>query len=191
MSSEVGGRQSEVGGPCARAGAWAIFFVLLLIAGSGTARAHRAVLIGSEGLDRASATRLTDADIAWAVYGTLPAGATQHLSFARPASGMFRARVLVGTRQSNLGLNPWMALVGPGFERPAGLEGLLRDGEGAVLIAPPADREVELFQDVPWPVLVGASVEMPLPSDGIYYLLVFDPSGRIGPYIVDTGYLQD
>jgi hypothetical protein len=171
--------------------ALAAFLVLALIADGGAARAHRAVLIGTEGLDRGSATRLSDADIAWAVHGTLLSGATQHLSFTRPESGMFRARVLVGTRQANLGLNPWLALVGPGLDRPAGLEGLLREGEGALLVAPPVNRELEPFQDVPWPVLVGASMELSLPADGVYYLLVFDPSGQVGPYIVDTGYLQD
>jgi hypothetical protein len=196
MSSQVGSRKSGVGslavrGHCVRAAALLASLVLVLIADAGGARAHRAVLIGSEGLDRASATRLSDADIAWAVYGTLPAGATQHLSFTRPESGTFRARVLVGTRQANLGLNPWLALVGPGLERPAGLEGLLQEGEGAILVAPPADREVEPFQDVPWPVLVGASMELPLHAEGLYYLLVFDPNGQVGPYIVDTGYLQD
>jgi hypothetical protein len=169
-----------------------VALVVVVLAGRADhARAHRALLIGSEGLDRATATRLTDADIAWAVFGTLPAGATQHLSFARPESGRFRARVLVGTRQSNLSLNPWMVLVGPGLDRPAGLDGLLQEGEGAVFVAPPADREVELFQAVPWPVLVGASMELTLPADGLYYLLIFDPSGQTGPYIVDTGYLQD
>jgi hypothetical protein len=175
----------------ARCVALASLLVVLLTADGGAARAHRALLIGTEGQSRPTAMWLTDADIAWAVHGTLTSGATQHLAFTRPASGMFRARVLVGTRQANLSLNPWLALVGPGLERPPGLEGLLHEGEGAVLIGPPPDREVELFQDVPWPVLVGASMELALPAEGVYYLLILDLSGQAGPYIVDTGYLQD
>jgi hypothetical protein len=169
-----------------------VLLLALLLASTGdTAHGHRALLIGTEGQTRSTAIWLTDADIAWAVYGSLPAGATQHLAFTRPASGMFRARVLVSTRQANLRLDPWLALVGPGLERPPGLEGLLREGEGAVLAAPPPSRELELFQDVPWPVLAGASMELALPAEGVYYLLVFDPSGQAGSYIIDTGYLQD
>jgi hypothetical protein len=165
--------------------------VFISLAGSDRAQAHQTILIGSEGLERATATHITDADIAWAVWGALPEGATQHLAFVRPASGMFRARVLVPTRQANLQLNPWLALVGPGLERPAGLEGVLREGEGAILVPPPESRELEMFQDVPFPVIAGASFETPLPADGPYYLLVFDPSGQGGSYLIDTGYLQD
>ncbi len=158
----------------------------------GVVQAHRAMLIGKEGLDRATATRITDADIAWAVFGQLPSGATQFLSFTRPASGQFRARVLVPTQQANLRLNPWIALVGPALDRPAGLDGLLGEGEGAVLVAGPADRELELSPPIaPFPFLVGASLEVTLPADGLYYLLVFDPSGEGGNYLIDTGYQQD
>jgi hypothetical protein len=165
--------------------------VAVALTAPAPARAHQTMLIGKEGLDRASAVRITDADIAWAVFGTLPVGATQHLVFERPASGRFRARVLVPTMQANLALNPWLALVGPGLARPEGLAELLPEGEGAILVAPPAERELELFQAVPWPVLVGASFEVTLPADGPYYLLVFDPGGQGGPYLIDTGYLQD
>ena len=165
---------------------------VLALSGSESARAHRGLVIGSAGLDRYTATWIEDADIAWAVFGTLPGGATQHLIFMRPASGQFRARALVPTSQSNLRLNPWLALVGPGLDRPAGLEGLLAEGEGAILVAPPADREVELNPLIaPFLVLVGASLEVTLPADGPYYLLVFDPTGEPGPYLVDIGYLQD
>jgi hypothetical protein len=156
------------------------------------ATAHRALLIGSEGQDRATATHITDTDLAWAVFGSLPAGATQHLTFSRAGSGMFRARALVLTRQSNLALNPWLALVGPGLSRPPELDSLLPEGEGATLVAPPADRELEMNQLIaPFPFLVGASFEMALPADGPYYLLVFDPSGQAGSYLVDIGYFQD
>ena len=183
----------------AHAGSAALRLALLLaltaaltLTGSDSARAHRGLVIGSAGLDRYTATWIEDADIAWAVFGTLPAGGTQHLIFMRPTSGQFRARVLVGTSQSNLRLNPWLALVGPGLDRPAGLEGLLGEGEGAILVAPPADREVELNPLIaPFLVLVGASLELTLPADGPYYLLVFDPTGQPGPYLVDIGYLQD
>lgn len=164
----------------------------LLLGGGDTASAHRAMLLGKEGLERGSATWITDADVAWAVYGQLPAGATQFLALTRPQSGMFRARVLVGTQQANLALNPWLALVGPGLPRPEGLDDLLGPDEGAIIAGPPPDRDLELFpQGYPWPVLVGASIELPLPADGPYYLLVFDPRGQSGAYLVDTGYLQD
>jgi hypothetical protein len=159
--------------------------------GSRPASAHQPLLIGGEAVSRETALRLPDADIAWAVFGTLPAGTTHFLVFARPASGQFRARVLVSARQANSGLNPWLALVGPGLPRPAGLDGLLGDAEGAILVAPPAERTVEPFQATPFPVLVGAALELALPADGPYYLLVFDPSGAAGPYLIDTGYLQD
>lgn len=157
----------------------------------GRGGAHRAMLIGAEGLERRTAVQISDADIAWAVHGSLPAGATQHLMFMRPAGGMLRARVLVPTRQANLSLNPWLALVGPGLPRPADLDGMLAADEGAVLVAPPDSRELEVFQDLPWPVLAGAALELALPADGPYLLLVFDPNGRGGPYLLDIGYLQD
>jgi hypothetical protein len=153
--------------------------------------AHQPLLIGSEAVSRATARRIPDADIAWAAFGTLAANSTQFLVFARPASGRFRARALVGTFQANTALNPWLALVGPGLPRPDGLDGLLADGEGAILVAPPADRTIEPFQATPFPVLVGASLEVTLPTDGPYFLLVFDPAGLTGPYVIDTGYLLD
>jgi hypothetical protein len=188
--------EARVALPFRGGGARLLFLAALLVAfmfgHSDSAEAHRAMLIGREGLDRDTAMWIADADIAWAVYGQLPAGATQFLAFARPASGMFRARVLVGTQQANLALKPWLALVGPGLPRPEGLDGLLGPDEGAVFAGSPPDRELELFeQGYPWPVLVGASMELLLPADGTYYLLVFDPSGQAGPYLVDTGYLQD
>ena len=171
----------------------ALMIVLTLPAGAPVVDAHRAVVIGRDGLSRDTAIRLEDADIAWAVFGALPARETQHLTFLRPASGMVRARVLVGTQQSNLRLNPWLALAGPGLPRPPAFDALLPAGEGALLFPPPDDRDVELFEQAfPWPVLVGASFEIALPeANGPFYLLVFDPSGQSGPYVVDTGYLLD
>jgi len=167
----------------------------LLVAATGaapSASAHRVILIGNQSTDRASAIRLTDADIAWAINGTLPAGVAQIIAFTRPTSGMFRARALVSTFQSNTQLNPWLALVGPGLPRPDGLDAFLQDGEGALLFAPPEARGLEMFQDLPFPMLVGASFEAPLPdADGPYFLLIFDPAGRTGPYVIDTGYLLD
>lgn len=181
-------RPSSIG----RAAAIVALVWVLCLETAGVVQAHRALLIGKEGQDRASATRITDADVAWAVFGQLPPGATQFLSFARPASGQFRARVLVPTQQANLRLNPWIALIGPGLDRPAGLDGLLADGEGAMLVAGPGNREVELAPQIaPFPFLAGASLEVTLPADGLYYLLVFDPSGEGGNYLIDTGYLQD
>lgn len=177
-----------------RVSVFALALLILAVAdGRHHADAHRALLLGRDGLDRATAVYVVDADIAWAVFGNVPAGGGQWLRFDRPASGRFRVRAYVGTQQANLNLNPWLAVIGPGFERPAGLEGMLAPGEGAVLIAPPADRELALFeQAVPWAVLDGASAEFTLPeAPGPYYLLVFDPSGQSGTYILDTGYLLD
>jgi hypothetical protein len=155
------------------------------------ALAHQPLVMNGAAADRGSALRIPDADVAWAVFGTLPAGGTQYLTFTRPASGMFRARALVQTARANPQLNPWLVLLGPGLERPPGLEGMLQDGEGALVLAPPDPRPVEPFQATPLPVLVGTSVELALPADGPYYLLIFDPSGQAGAYVIDTGYLQD
>lgn len=147
--------------------------------------------LGSGSTERASATWIEDADRTWAVFGQLPTGATQHVAFARPAGGRIRARVLVQTRQANLALDPWLVLVGPGLERPAPLDALLPPGEGALFVAPPPSRELELFEPSQFAVLAGASLELWLPADGPYYLLVFDPSGQAGAYILDIGYLLD
>lgn len=171
------------------------FFLIAVLlcasVGADLVQAHRALLLNEGATDRAGALRLEDADIAWAIFGALPPGGTQFVSFARPGSGMFRARVLVPARGATLSLNPWIALVGPGLPRPDGFDALLGPGEGAVLVAGPADRELDLFQAVPYPVLIGASLEMPLPADGPFFLLIFDPTGEGGSYLIDTGYLQD
>lgn len=176
--------------PLKRAGVALTLLTLALLAAL-PASAHQSLYLGTGGQDRASALILPDADIAWAVFGTLPPGAAQFLSFERPASGWYRARVLVPARGANPLLNPWIALVGPGLERPDGLDWLLADGEGAILVAAPESRELEIFQDLPYPVVSGASLELELPAHGPYHLIVFDPSGETGAYLIDTGYLQD
>lgn len=169
----------------------AVLLVALALLPVGAA-AHRELPLGTAGQTREAAVAIPDADIAWMALGSLPAGGTQHLSFVRPESGRFRARVLVGTRQANLRLNPWLALAGPGLPRPPELEGLLPEGEGVLFFPPPESRELEAFpQAFPWPVLAGASLELDLPAAGPYFLLVFDPSGQGGTYLLDTGYLFD
>jgi hypothetical protein len=84
-----------------------------------------------------------------------------------------------------------LALVGPGLPRPDGFADLLGPGEGALLAGAVEGREVEVFPELPYPVLVGAALDTELPADGPYYLLIFDPGGQSGAYVIDTGFLLD
>lgn len=173
--------------------AW--FFVVALLGSlllwPAVAEAHRPVFVEPERATLQTPFEIGDPAISWAFYGRLSGPASHGVYRLHAEAGeplYFGA--LVPMIERLRGLRPSVALVGPGLpaEGVAELPIAAPPGSGAILLHPVGtepQRFYEPFTQVNyWKY---PDIQIPAPSTGDYWLVVWSPSGQTGPYMLAVG----
>jgi hypothetical protein len=161
-------------------------FLAWMTLSPGRALAHAPIYLNGDHTSPDAAQPLGDPASPGLVYGTLPAGGAQYVSFSISATQPFHAMVLRTLRADSF--NPAIAIVGPGLGDPTGAPFAVPDGDGVLYVSPP-DRAVPiLVADLGLRFLAGAGFDGPLGEDGDYYLVMYGADGGGGDYAVGTGY---
>lgn len=170
---------------------WAIGAVLAMLLGV-RAEAHKPLQIGgvAQGHTRQTAQLIAEPDVSWVLY--LERRQPDQVDFFRflAYKGSVIPIQLGVPRQAELEhFRPMAVLMGPGLPAatlPSGLE--LGPGEGAVVLRfdqePPPTFFEPFTRTTSW---VTAEYRTPLPSSGLYYVAVIDPSGELGKYFLAIG----
>ena len=148
--------------------------------------AHAPIYLDTGSTSPDTATPLGDPASAGLVYGTLPPGEAQYISFNISGTQPFHAMVLLPLHAGSF--NPSIAIVGPGLGDASNAPFDVPDGDGVTYVSPPAQQLPIFIADLGLRFIAGAAFDGPLGQDGSYYLVIYTPDGSGGSYTVGTGY---
>jgi len=165
-----------------------IFFVILLIAGTGMVLAHAPLGVGTNE-DIANATLIGTPEKSFVLYTELhESGEAQYYLFP-----LLKGQRLYGSLQvpGPGSMIPDLVIIGPGIE-PAGTvpsSVQVPSGSGAMVIPgnPPKKPSYEPFS--PQPIYEVARFNVTVPKDGNYYIAVSGPEGA--KYSLAPGFLEE
>jgi hypothetical protein len=167
----------------------AVLLAIVLLAGlvsaASPASAHVPIFLGDGETSPDLAMPLGDPASSGLIYGTLAGYGAQYVSFSIAAGQPFHAMVLrpIG----GAGINPAIAIVGPGLGDASDAPFAVPDGDGVQYVAAP-DSSVPIYlPDLGLRFLAGASFDGALPG-GDYFLVIYSADGSAGDYTVGTGY---
>lgn len=155
------------------------------------AAAHTPIFIERAITSPDTAWPVSDYAISWAFYGRVtPAGAPQYFAIDGRAGDRLYATLEVPEIDGLQEFRPSLALIGPGlpaFDAPPDVT--LPAESGGVRVddarVTPRARFDEQFSGTSY--YRGPRLDLPLPADGRYYVIVFDESGATGKYTLAIG----
>ncbi len=160
--------------------------IACLVIAPDAALAHAPIFLGDGSTTPDEAMPLGDPSSPGLIYGTLQPGGAQYVSFAIDASTPFHAMVLRALRSD--ALNPGLAIVGPGLGDPSAAPFAVPDGDGVLLLTPPAQAVPIFIADLGLRFIAGAGFDGDMPQTGSYFLVIYSADGNGGDYSVGTGY---
>ncbi len=164
-----------------------IFFILTLVTviPFSSASAHTPIW-GDEDI-----TTLENLSTSFAFYRKLPADKVHVYTFIGKQGQNFYAGINVPAVKGLEDYSVTMALFGPSL--PEANHDLLPpefpEDLGALIF--PSKVSADFFESFTQTLYWGRqSIEMTLPADGEYYLLIWQPEGLAGKYVMDSGYAE-
>jgi hypothetical protein len=168
-----------------------VIAVVGVLVSARVAAAHTPIFIEREITSPDTAWPVGDYAISWAFYGRVtPAAAPQYFAIDGRADERLYATLEVPEIDGLQEFRPSVALIGPGlpaFDVPRGVT--LPEGYGGVRVddaqSSPRARFDEPFSRTSY--YRGPVIDLQLPVDGRYDVIVFDPSGATGRYTLAIG----
>lgn len=163
--------------------------LLLAALASHAAIAHKPILEEQDTLDYADAIEVPDPAVSWAVYGFIEAtGDRDYYYFDLKDNMSVYTELLVPASRVYEDFRPSYAIIGPGvMGRDAVPFDAGRDEGVLVVDSPGGARETfhEPFTGITY--YRGIRKHTPVSGPGRYYLVVFDPRGMRGDYVLAVG----
>lgn len=138
---------------------------------------------------------ITDAEKSWALYGRLaPDGKPDVIPVDAEQGERLKLQLLVPKRNDLKEFHPVIYLVGPGLPQtalPPGAPVTPENGEGALVPerpAAPSEFYEPFTQTRYWTY---EDTTGTFPATGRYRVVVYDPTGKAGPYVVALGERED
>jgi hypothetical protein len=165
--------------------------LLAVLVSARVAAAHTPIFVERDITTPEQAWPVGDYAISWAFYGRVtPAGAPQYFAIDGRAGERLYATLEVPEIDGLQEFRPSLALIGPGlpaFDAPPGVT--LPTEFGGVRVddarSAPRARFDEPYSRTSY--YRGPVIDLPLPADGRYYVIVFDESGATGKYTLAIG----
>lgn len=163
---------------------------LLAVAVAAEALAHAPQFYAASLAGVAERPAIRDPEKSWALYGRLGPGRTaEMIPIHGKQGGTLFVQIIVPVRSDLNEFRPRGVLIGPGLqgEAPADLPVQVPAGQG-VLVLPEPDRRRQIYEGFTQMYLWEyGMVDGKFPETGRYGLVVYDPSGRGGPYTAAIG----
>ena len=171
---------------------WALAAFGVALALPASALAHSPVFT-SGNHSPATAYQIVDPAKSWAIYAGLDQpGIADYYRFTMSAGERIQLSLITPTSPSQSGFLPSFALLVPGRQSEGSVPEFVEvpAGYGAVVISgsDPGQAIYEPFSPG-WFYEVG-DLASSAPTTGTYYVVVFDPTNRIGNYGLAVGYLE-
>jgi len=145
--------------------------------------------VPDDGTTLATATEIIDPWRSWFYYSELDLGIPHYYTFEATAGERIRFMLNVPIPEVDRGVLPTLVLMGPGVTNQGTPPGFLEIpvGAGTMVIDPIPHLEFEGF--TPMAQYEVVDLNMTAPSDGTYYIAVFDETTG-GRYALVTGYVE-
>jgi hypothetical protein len=128
----------------------------------------------------------------YAFYRNLPADKVDVYTFEGKAGQEFRAGMQIPAVKGLEDYTVTMAIFGPGLPEINHNQLPPEHPEDLGALVSQSWKSEDFFEPFTQTLYWGRqSVELNLPADGIYYILVWQPQGVAGKYVMDTGYTED
>ncbi len=167
-----------------RAAIATLALALLALAGPGATVAHRPVEAAAD------VTQIPDLETSYAFYRDLGAGEIQRYAIDGGVGRRLDVGVSIPALERYATYEVGLALVGPGLPRDGALPAAIAaevDGDEGWIAAPPADSGPFFEPFTQTDYRQGQRIVLDLPADGAYELLVWQPAGTAGKYVLDSG----
>lgn len=134
---------------------------------------------------------IEDTSTSYAFYQTLPADEVDVFYFEGKQGENFRGGIQIPDIRAleNYGLS--VALFGPGFPAPEETQLPPEHPEDLGAVIYPSEVTEDFFEPFTQAQYWGRQeFNVTLPADGTYYIIVWQPEGKPGKYVMDTGYAE-
>jgi hypothetical protein len=158
------------------------------------ADAHKPIQSDGINLSFENALQLSDHKISWVIYEELEAFQSKFYSFEAKQGDSFYASIVIPTLDRLESYKPSLALVGEGIqiENIPNIDAILPSGGIVVYdydgVIPSKEFYEPFGQTTYWD---RQEIQISIPEDGTYYIVVFDEQGVPGKYSLAVGTIED
>ena len=164
-----------------------LVFMLSVLVPAASASAHQPIWGNGGGI-----TSVPNLVTSYAYYRDLPVDEVHVYTFEGKTGQELRAGMQIPAVKELEEYAVMMAIMGPGLPEASHDQLPPEHPEDLGALIVPSFKSGDFFEPFTQTLYWGRqSVELNLPADGTYYILVWQPEGVAGKYVMDTGYAED
>jgi hypothetical protein len=165
----------------------ALFIFLLLIIPLSSVSAHYPIWG-----DALGPIKIDSVSTSYAFYQTLQADEIDVFYFDGKQGDNFHAGIQIPDIAALKNYGVSIALFGRGFPQPEESQLPPEHPEDLGAVIYPSEVTEDFYEPITQANYWGRQeLDLPLPADGAYYLIVWQPEGKPGKYVMDTGYAEE